>query len=91
MNVDAEALGPFIAAMLAQATGLEGSPDPAMVEMMTGMIASEFTAQATTLDEEITLVPGETMPWVVCDEVSHAEHMIQFGALTRQCAATFVT
>jgi hypothetical protein len=72
LNVDAEALGPFIAAMLAQTTGLEGSPDPAMVEMMTGMIDSEFTAQATTIDEEVTLVPGDTRAWVVCDQLGMA-------------------
>ena len=37
--------------------------------MMTGMLASEFTAETTDIDEEITLVPGETMPWLICDEL----------------------
>jgi hypothetical protein len=58
--------------MLAQTTGLEGSPDPAMVERMTGMIASEVTAPATTIDEEVTLVPGDTRAWVVCDQLGMA-------------------
>lgn len=75
MSVNAEALGPFIASLLA-ASGLAGSPgadatpDPAMIEMMTAMIAQEFAAETTQIDEEITLVPGEAMPWVVCDQLT---------------------
>ena len=66
MDIDTEALAPFIEGLLA-ATGQEVTPD--MVEMMTGMIASEFTAETTDIDEEITLVPGEAMPWLICDEL----------------------
>ncbi len=66
MDIDTTALAPFIEGLLA-ATGQEVTPD--MVEMMTGLLASEFTAESTSIDEEITLVPGETMPWLVCDEL----------------------
>jgi hypothetical protein len=66
MGIDTEALAPFIEGLLA-ATGQEVTPD--MVEMMTGMIASEFTAETTDIDEEITLVPGEAMPWLICDDL----------------------
>jgi hypothetical protein len=35
-----------------------------------GLMAEEFaTAESTVIDEEITLAPGETMPWVICDEL----------------------
>ena len=66
MSIDVEALAPFIEGMLA-ATGQEVTPD--MVEMMTGMLATEFAAESTDIDEEITLVPGDTMPWLICDEL----------------------
>jgi hypothetical protein len=66
MSLDAAALAPFVESMLSS-TGQEVTPD--MVEMMTGMITSEFTAETTDIDEEITLVPGEVMPWVICDEL----------------------
>jgi hypothetical protein len=66
MSVDIEGLAPFIEGLLA-ATGQEVTPD--MVEMMTGMLASEFTAETTDIDEEITLVPGEAMPWLICSEL----------------------
>jgi hypothetical protein len=77
MSIDSEALAPFIMSMLG-ATGLQGSPDPgaspdpamlAMIAMMTDTITSELTAETTDIDEEITLVPGETMPWLICDEL----------------------
>jgi hypothetical protein len=66
MGIDTEALAPFIEGLLA-ATGQEVTPD--MVEMMTGMLASEFAAETTDIDEEITLVPGEAMPWLICSEL----------------------
>ena len=67
MSIDTAALGPFVEAML-EASGVEVTPD--MVEMMMGLMAEEFaTAESTVIDEEITLAPGETMPWVICDEL----------------------
>jgi hypothetical protein len=81
MSIDSEALAPFIMSMLG-ATGLQGSPDPgaspdpamlAMIAMMTDTITSELTAETTDIDEEITLVPGETMPWLICDELGGAD------------------
>ena len=66
MDINVDALAPFIESMLA-ASGQEVTPD--MVEMMTGMLSAEFTAESTDIDEEITLVPGDTMAWLICDEL----------------------
>ncbi len=66
MQVDAEKLGPFIESMIVS-MGQEPTPD--MVEMMSGMVVSELQADPTPLDDEITLVPGEAMPWLICDEL----------------------
>ena len=66
MQVDAEKLGPFIESMIVS-MGQEATPD--MVEMMSGMVVSELQADPTPLDDEITLVPGEAMPWLICDEL----------------------
>lgn len=65
MDVDPEALVPFIESIL---VAMELEPTPDMVELMTEGIFSEFTAEATDIDEEITLVPGDTMAWLICDE-----------------------
>ena len=64
--IDSAALSPFIEAMLT-AEGLEVTPD--MVELMTGMLVGEFAAEPIDISDEITLVPGVAMPWVVCDEL----------------------
>jgi hypothetical protein len=67
MSVDTAALGPLVEGLLA-ASGVEVTPD--MVEMMMGLMAEEFaTTESTVIDEEITLAPGEMMPWVICDEL----------------------
>jgi hypothetical protein len=67
MSVDTTALGPLVEGLL-EASGVEVTPD--MVEMMMGLMAEEFaTTESTVIDEEITLAPGETMPWVICDEL----------------------
>jgi hypothetical protein len=68
MGIDTEALAPFVSSLLTAAAP-EASLDPAMVTMMTDTIASEFTAETTDIDEEITLVPGEAMPWLICSEL----------------------
>jgi hypothetical protein len=72
MAVDVDALAPFIESMLA-ASGQEVTPD--MVDMMTGLLASEFTGETTDIDEEITLVPGDTMAWLICDELGGDDDM----------------
>ena len=77
MGIDTEALAPFIEGLLA-ATGQEVTPD--MVEMMTGMLASEFSAETTDIDEEITLVPGEAMPWLICSELGGGDAEASPGA-----------
>jgi hypothetical protein len=65
-SLDTEALAPFIESLL-EASGEEVTPE--VVEMMTGMLAAEFAAEVTAIDEEITLAPGELMPWLICDEL----------------------
>lgn len=65
MSIDTAALQPLVEGLLA-ASGVEVTPD--MVDMMMGLMAEEFaTSESTVIDEEITLAPGETMPWVICD------------------------
>lgn len=67
MDINADALGPFIEALLGS-MGEEVTPD--MVQMFTGLVLSEFEAESTDISAEIVLVPGETMPWVVCSDLS---------------------
>ena len=69
MDINADALAPFIEALLGT-MGEEITPD--MLEMFTGMMIAEFEAQSDDISAEITLVPGETMPWVVCSDLSGA-------------------
>lgn len=64
--IDPVALTPFIEAMLT-AQGIEVTPD--MVEMMTGMMVGQLGSEPIDISDEITLVPSDTMPWVICDEL----------------------
>jgi hypothetical protein len=64
IGFDPAALAPYIEAMLT-AQGLEVTPD--MVEAMTSMMAGMFASEAIDISDEVTLVPGESMPWVICD------------------------
>ena len=66
MEINAEALGPFIEALV-EMSGMEATPEN--VEMFTGMMLGELEGESTEISEEITLVPGETMPWLVCSEL----------------------
>ena len=69
MDINPEAMGPFIEALLGS-MGEEVTPD--MIDMFTGLVAAEFEAEVTDISAEITLVPGETMPWLVCSDLSGA-------------------
>jgi hypothetical protein len=66
MDIDAEAMVPFIEALL-EMSGMEVTPET--VEMFSSMMMSEFTPETTVISEEITLVPGEAMAWLVCSEL----------------------
>jgi hypothetical protein len=66
ISLDPTAMAPFVEAMLA-AQGMEVTPD--MVAMMTGMLAGQLGSGAIDISDEVTLVPGESMPWVICDEL----------------------
>jgi hypothetical protein len=67
MDIDVEAMGPFIEALL-EMSGMEVTPE--MVEMVSGPLMSEFEAESTQISDEITLVPGEDGGWLICDELS---------------------
>jgi hypothetical protein len=67
MDINADALGPFIEGLLGS-MGEEITPD--MIDMFTGLVLSEFEAEATDISAEITLVPGESRAWVVCSELT---------------------
>ena len=64
IDIDTTALAPFVEAMLA-AQGMEVTPD--MAAMMTSMLVGQFAMDPIDISDELTLVPGETMPWVLCD------------------------
>ncbi|MEA2025839.1 MAG: hypothetical protein U9O18_04035 [Chloroflexota bacterium] len=66
MDINVDALGPFIDAML-EMSGMEVTPEN--TEMFTDVMLSGFEAEETDISEEITLVPGEAMPWLVCSEL----------------------
>ncbi len=66
ISLDPTAMAPFVEAMLA-AQGMEVTPD--MVAMMTGMLAGQLGSEAIDISDEVTLVPGESMPWVICDDL----------------------
>jgi hypothetical protein len=69
MDINTEAMVPFIEALV-EMSGMEVTPET--VEMFSGLMLSEFQAEETTISEQITLVPGEAMPWVVCSELGAA-------------------
>jgi hypothetical protein len=64
--IDPVALSPLIEAMLT-AQGIEVTPD--MIEMMSGMMVGQLGSEPIDISDEITLVPSDTMPWVICDEL----------------------
>ena len=66
MDIDAEAMVPFIQALL-EMSGMEATPET--IEMFSGMMMSEFEAESTEISEEITLVPGEDGGWLICDQL----------------------
>jgi len=66
MTIDPDAMGPFVEAMM-EMSGLEVTPET--VEMFTGLVMSEFEGESTDISDAITLVPGETMAWLVCSEL----------------------
>ena len=70
LSINEEALPPLIETLL-EATGQEVTPD--MVDMVGGMMMSEFEAEATDISTEITLVRGETMPWLICRALGGAD------------------
>jgi len=76
MDIDVEAMAPFIEALV-EMSGLEVTPET--VEMFSGLMMSEFEAESTEISEEITLVPGETMAWVVCSELGAAAGSLEDG------------
>ncbi len=76
MDIDVEAMAPFIEALV-EMSGLEVTPET--VEMFSGLMMSEFEAESTEISEEITLVPGEAMAWVVCSELGAAGGSLEDG------------
>lgn len=66
MDIVPENLVPLIEILLE----MSGMPvDADTVEMFTGMMLADFEAETTAIDEEITLVPGDEMAWVICSEL----------------------
>jgi len=67
MEINADALVPFIEGLLGT-MGEDVTPD--MVQMFTGLMLAEIPTESTDISAEITLVPGETMAWVVCSDLT---------------------
>jgi hypothetical protein len=65
-GMDAEKLGPFVAAILA-ASG--ASPPPEMVETMTTMLTADMEPTVISISEEVTMTPDGAGGWVICDEL----------------------
>lgn len=78
MDIDADAMGPFIESMgpfiesMMESNGMEVTPET--VEMFTGLIMSQlmssFEPEVTDIDAEITMVPGEDGTWLVCSDLA---------------------
>jgi hypothetical protein len=69
MDLDEEALVPFVEAII-EMSGME--VDEATVQMFMGIVASEFEAQAETIDADITLVPGDN-GWLICSALDFGD------------------
>jgi hypothetical protein len=65
MDLDQEALVPFVEAVI-EMSGME--VDEATVAMFMDIVASEFEAQAETIDGDVTLVPGDD-GWLICSDL----------------------
>jgi hypothetical protein len=65
MDLDQEALVPFVEAVI-EMSGME--VDDATVEMFMSIVASEFEAQAETIDGDVTLIPGDD-GWLICSDL----------------------
>ena len=72
MNVNIEALGPFIEVLLAS-MGEEVTPE--MIDMFTGIVMSEFEVEETDISSEVTLVPGDSMAWLICSDLTGGDDM----------------
>jgi hypothetical protein len=70
-GIDGTKLAPLVEALLGT-SGQEVTED--MVTMMTDMLASELSSasETITIDEEITVVPGDAGGWVICDSLMDA-------------------
>lgn len=67
MNVDVPALEPLIVAIL-EMSGQEVTPD--MIDMVSGMMASEIAGETLDISEEIVVVPNEDGTWgKICSEL----------------------
>ncbi len=77
MDIDADAMGPFFDSMgpfiesMMEASGMDVTPET--VQTFTDMIKSQlmasFQPEATAIDAEITMIPGEDGTWLVCSDL----------------------
>jgi len=68
MDIDVDKMTPFIEAILLS-FGAEVSPE--LIEEMKGQMVAQMgeLSQAEDISAEITLVPGETMAWLICSDL----------------------
>jgi len=70
MDIDVEVLTPFIEAII-ETSGMEVDEDT--IAMFTGMMLSEFEAESIEIDDDVTLVAGEEMPWLICSDLGFGD------------------
>lgn len=70
MDIDPEPLVPFIEAVI-EMSGMEA--DEATIDMFMGLMMSEFEAEAEDIDDDVTLVPGEAMAWLICSDLEFGD------------------
>ncbi len=67
VDINPDAAGPFIAAVL-EASGQEVTDD--LVEMMTGMMASQFAAEPQDISSEVVVARDADGSWGVCSDLT---------------------
>jgi|GEM_PF-6239039 len=70
MDIDVEVLTPFIEAII-EMSGMEADEDT--IAMFTDMMLSEFEAESIEIDDDVTLVAGEEMPWLICSDLGFGD------------------
>jgi hypothetical protein len=64
--IDTEAVVSLLGEM---ATAMGQDVEPAVLEALATGLAGQFQFEPTVIDREVRLVPGDTRPWLICDQL----------------------